>query len=152
MATSVGVYRYDNNRMSFRWIAVFTTASNCSGAFDWSGSRASWRIPLATTAQVITGLIVAKIDDCAVFHSKLVLVDGSALPSIMTYDVYTKLLTVNIAATQTPVTYTVNACANLNDKVTTAKSECKPIAIEIFYATSLGWGTANFYYEMEQLG
>jgi hypothetical protein len=107
---------------------------------------------LNKTAQTITGLLVAKIDDCAVFHNKLVLADGSALPSIMTYDVYTKILTVNIAATQTPVTYTVKACANLNDKVTTAKSECKQTLIEIFYASSLVWSSTSFYYETEQLG
>jgi hypothetical protein len=47
---SVGVYRPSGGYFSFRWIAVFSTASDCSGAFDWSGSRANWRIPITTTS------------------------------------------------------------------------------------------------------
>jgi enolase len=35
---SVGVASY-NQILSFRWIAVFTTKTDCSGPFDWSGSR-----------------------------------------------------------------------------------------------------------------
>jgi hypothetical protein len=70
---SVGVYRSNGGDFSFRWIAVFTTASNCSGPFDWSGSRLDWRITLNGANQVIKGVIFAKIDDCAVFHAILVL-------------------------------------------------------------------------------
>ena len=47
---------------------------------------------------MIKGLIFAKIDDCAIFHGKLVLADGSELPSFMAYDVFTKELTVNLDA------------------------------------------------------
>ena len=118
MGQSLGIYRNDGVYLSFRWIAVFTTASNCSGPFDWSSSRTDWRIPITSSAQVITGIIAAKIDDCAVFQGQLVLADGSALPSHITYDIYTKIATVNVSAPQAPVTITVNACANLNDKVT----------------------------------
>ncbi len=94
----MGVYRNDGEILSFRWIAVFSTASNCSGPFDWSGSRLDWRIPLTDANKVIKGLIFSKIDDCAVFHVMLVLADGSALPAFMTYDVYSKELTININA------------------------------------------------------
>jgi hypothetical protein len=59
----------------------------------------------------------------------LVLKDGSALPSFMTYDVYTKELTIIISASYMPVKYTVKACAYLNDRVTTAKSDCKEIEV-----------------------
>jgi hypothetical protein len=82
----------------FKWFAVFTTASDCSGPFDWSSSRTDWRILITSSAQTITGLLEAKIDDCAVFHDKLLLADDSALPSYITYDVYTKMATVNVGA------------------------------------------------------
>ena len=118
MGQSLGIYRSDGVYFSFRWIAVFTTASNCSGPFDWSSSRTDWRIAITSSAQVITGLLAAKIDDCAVFQGQLVLADGSALPSFITYDIYTKTATVNVGASQAPVTITVKACAYLNDKVT----------------------------------
>ncbi len=121
MGQSLGIYRNDGARLSFRWIAVFSTASNCSGPFDWSSSRTDWRIPITSSAQIISGLLAAKIDDCAVFQGQLVLADGSALPSFITYDIYTKTATVNVGASQAPVTITVKACAYLNDKVTTAK-------------------------------
>jgi hypothetical protein len=52
---------------------------------------------LTGAAQDVTGKIGAKIDDCAVFHSNLVLADGSALPSFITYDVYTNLVTIKIS-------------------------------------------------------
>ncbi len=32
---SVGIYRQDGNYLSFKWIAVFTTKTNCNGPFDW---------------------------------------------------------------------------------------------------------------------
>ena len=47
---SVGVYRTDGLRLSFRWLAVFTTKTNCSGSFDWSSSRTDWCVPLASIA------------------------------------------------------------------------------------------------------
>ena len=139
MGKSLGIYRNDGGNLAFRWIAVFTTASDCSGPFDWSSSRSNWRIPITSSAQVITGLLQAKIDDCAVFHGNLTQHNGAALPSFITYDIYTKTVTVNVGASpaQAPVTITVKVCANLNDKVTTAKSECKDTTIEIFFASSL---------------
>lgn len=101
-ARSVGVYalndEWGGKSLMFKWFAVFTTASDCSGSFDWSNSRTDWRILITSSAQTITGLLEAKIDDCAVFHDKLVLADGSALPSYITYDVYTKMATVNVGA------------------------------------------------------
>ncbi len=118
MGQSLGVYRNDGTKLAFRWIAVFTTASDCSSPFDWSSSRTDWRIPITSSAQVITGLLAAKIDDCAVFQGQLVLADGSALPSFITYDIYTKIATVNVVASQVPELITVKACAYLNDKVT----------------------------------
>ncbi len=36
-----------------------------------------------------------------------------------------------------PVEYTVKACANLNDKVTKAKFECKEIEVFLFGALTL---------------
>jgi hypothetical protein len=39
---------------------------------------------------------------------------------------------VNVGASQVSVTTTVKVCAYLNDKVTTAKSECKNLSVEIF--------------------
>lgn len=81
---------------------------------------------------MIKGLIFAKIGDCAIFHGKLVLADDSELPSFMAYDVFTKELTVNLGASLTPTKFTVKACAYLNDKVTTAKSECKELEIDLY--------------------
>jgi hypothetical protein len=71
------------------------------------------------------------IDDCAVFQGELVQADGSALPSFITYDIYTKIVTVNVSAFQEPATITVKACAFLNDKMTQAKFECKETVIEL---------------------
>ncbi len=67
---------------------------------------------------MITGSIAAKIGDCAVFQGALVQANDSALPSFITYDIYTKIATVNVSALQTPITITVKACAFLQDKVT----------------------------------
>ena len=78
------------------------------------------------------------------FHSELEQADGSPLPSFITYDVLTKLVTINVAASQVPATITVKACAYLNDKVTTAKSECKQTIIKVFSATSLAFTLAAF--------
>ena len=36
-----------------------------------------------------------------------------------------------------PVKYTVKACANLDDRVTTAKSECKEIEVDLYGITAL---------------
>jgi hypothetical protein len=48
------------------------------------------------------------------------------------------MVTVNVGASQAPVTITVKACANLDDKMTQAKSECQDTIIKIFkYADSL---------------
>ena len=77
--------------------------------------------------------------------------DGSPIPSYIIYDVYTKIVTVNVGASQAPASITVKACAYLNDKVTTAKSECKETLIEIFYADSLAFSPATLYFETEQL-
>jgi hypothetical protein len=54
-----------------------------------------------------------------------------------------------VGAFQAPSTITVKACAYLNDKMTTAKSECKEMLIEIFYANSLAFSNATFYFETE---
>ena len=64
------------------------------------------------------------------------LADGSALPPFITYDVYTKIATVNVVASREPVTLTVKACAYLNDKVTTPKNECRQTVIQIIYVAS----------------
>ncbi len=128
----MGIYNILGAALSFRWIAIFSTASDCSGPIDWTGTRTDWRIIISPTAQVITGTIIAKIDDCAVFIDKPKLSDGSQLPSFITYDVYSHQLKVNVDANHTPSTILVKACAYLNDKVTTAKSECKDIAIVIY--------------------
>jgi hypothetical protein len=50
--SSVGVYRTDGIgiALSFRWLAVFTTKTDCSGSFDWSSSRANWCIALTSSA------------------------------------------------------------------------------------------------------
>jgi hypothetical protein len=78
--------------------------------------------------------------------------DGSTLPSYITYDVYSTIATVNVgAASRSPSTITVKACAYLNDKVTTAKSECKEMLIKIFYADHLVFTPAILYFETEQL-
>ena len=58
--------------------------------------------------------------------------DGSELPYFINYDIYTKIATVNVGASQAPATITVKACAYLNDKMTQAKSECKETVIELF--------------------
>ncbi len=66
--------------------------------------------------------------------------DGSALPSFITYDIYTKIATVNVTALRAPTTVTVKACAFLQDKVTVAKSECKDdIDIMIFKSETVSW-------------
>ena len=77
--------------------------------------------------------------------------DGSPLPSYITYDKYTQITTVNVGASQAPSSITVKACAYLNDKVTTAKFECKDTLIEIFYADSLVFTPATLNFETEQL-
>ena len=147
----MALYRYDGFRFTIRWFAVFSTATDCSGAFDWSGSRASWRIPITASAQTVTGLLFATISDCAVFHSPLTLADGSALPSYVTYDRYTHVMTVNVGASQAPATITVKACANLNDRVTTAKLECQTKTVELIYvATSISWSPSTLSMEKEK--
>jgi len=46
-----------------------------------------------------------------------------------------------------PVKYTVKACANLNDRVTTAKSECKEIELDLYRnITSLAFAPQTFDY------
>ena len=78
--------------------------------------------------------------------------DGSTLPSYITYDVYSTIATVNVgAASRSPSTITVKACAYLNDNVTAQKSECNETLIEIFYADSLAFTPTNLYFETEQL-
>jgi len=54
-----------------------------------------------------------------------------------------------VGSFQAPTTITVKACAYLNDKVTTAKSECKEMLIEIFYANYLAFSPATLYFETE---
>jgi hypothetical protein len=89
---------------------------------------------------VITGSIAAKIGDCAVFQGALVKDDDSALPSFITYDIYTKIATVNVSALHAPITITVKACAFMQDKVTVAKSDCKDdIDIVIFKSETVSW-------------
>jgi hypothetical protein len=73
------------------------------------------------------------------------------LPIFINYDIYTKIATVNVAALQAPVSITVKACASLNDKVTTAKSDCQETLIEIFYADSLAFSPTTLYFETEEL-
>jgi hypothetical protein len=49
-----------------------------------------------------------------------------------------------------PVKYTVKACANLNDRVTTAKSECKEIDVFLHGdITSLEFAQQTFNYQHE---
>ena len=36
--SSVGIYRNDGLEFQLRWIGIFSTATDCSGSFDWSGS------------------------------------------------------------------------------------------------------------------
>jgi hypothetical protein len=48
--SSVGVYRNDGIALSFRWLAVFSTKTDCSGSFDWSSSRTDWYIALTSSA------------------------------------------------------------------------------------------------------
>lgn len=43
---SVAVYRSDNTKLSFRWIAVFTTKTNCTGSFSWTGTSNNLSITL----------------------------------------------------------------------------------------------------------
>ena len=77
-----------DNNFYLDCIAIFSTNTDCSGLFDWSMSRLDWLILLSNVQLAITGKIGAKIDDCAVFHDKLVLAEGSDLPLFMKYDVY----------------------------------------------------------------
>ena len=66
--------------------------------------------------------------------------DGSALPSFIIYDIYTKIATVNVSALQAPTTITVKACAFLQDKVTTPNKDCKDdIDIVIFKSETVSW-------------
>ena len=82
----------------------------------------------------------------------LVLSDGSALPSFMTYDVYTKVLTINNCQYQ-PAVYTVKSCAHLNDRIATARSECKEIVVDIYaLITSLSFSSPTFAYEYDVNG
>lgn len=50
-----------------------------------------------------------------------------------------------------PVKYTVKACANLNDRVTTAKFECKEIELDLYIGliTSLAFAQQTFNYQHE---
>jgi hypothetical protein len=73
------------------------------------------------------------------------------LPPFITYDLKTKIATINVATSQAQSSITVKACAYLNDKVTIAKSECKETLIEIFYADSLAFAPSTLYFETEQL-
>jgi len=82
----------------------------------------------------------------------LVLSDGSALPSFMTYDVYTKVLTINICQYQ-PAVYSVRSCVYLNDRIATARSECKEIVVDIYsFTTSLSFSSQTFTYEYDVSG
>lgn len=49
---SVGIIRKDTStRLSFSWIGIFTTATNCTGTFAWTDSRTDWpeKILISTT-------------------------------------------------------------------------------------------------------
>jgi hypothetical protein len=49
---SVGIIRKENNKkLSFSWIGIFTTATNCTGTFAWTDSRTDWpeKILISTT-------------------------------------------------------------------------------------------------------
>ena len=39
--TVVGIYR-TTGILEFKWVGVFTTATDCSALFDWTGSRSDW--------------------------------------------------------------------------------------------------------------
>ena len=39
--TVVGIYR-TTGVLEFKWVGVFTTTTDCSALFDWSGSRNDW--------------------------------------------------------------------------------------------------------------
>jgi hypothetical protein len=107
------------------------------------------RIPVKTTAQVITKTIAATIYDCAISMS-LLQADGSALPSYITYNVNTKTVTVNVSTPMASSSVTLKACAKLNDKITVPKTECKETQVEIFSADSLTFSQTTHYYETEK--
>jgi hypothetical protein len=103
LGKSVGVFRTDNVKFSLRWIAIFTTASDCSKPFDWLGGISStWRVPIRQVSYINTGRIFATIDDCAVHHGMLKLADGSPLPGFITYDIPTQDVSVEVSASQLP--------------------------------------------------
>ena len=92
---SVALYRY--GELMLRMILVFSTASDCSGVLDWSGSRQDWptRVPLLTTSQVVSGLCYATLnDDCAVINL-------ATFVAPFAYDIYTHMVTLTIGTLPT---------------------------------------------------
>lgn len=68
--TSVGIFRNDTKTLSFTWIGIFTTGTDCStGLFDWSRSEYfSSRLPLNISSYTISSPQFATIggSDCLV--------------------------------------------------------------------------------------
>ena len=90
MAKSVAVFKNPelNEKLQFRGILVTSTDSDCTGNFDWSGSKSDW--PGSPTANV-SGIVKATIGDCAISY-KADLDDGSILPDFIIYHPWTTTL------------------------------------------------------------
>ena len=112
---------------------MFSTATDCTGPFDWSASKQDWpsRIPIGVTPKVFAGAFFATISDCAVFQLT------AALPSFVVYDSLSKQLTITVSSSTPSGTYSVDITAYLNDRVTAPKQESKQLTFEVFKATEL---------------
>ena len=119
---TVGLYRY-TSPFQLRAIFIFSTASDCQGSFDWTGSRLSWpfyfKIPNTLAAEYTeVGFVVASLGDCAVFHEAR-FSDGTTLSPPFSYDVTTQTLTIQMKTTTTRGTKSIIVSAIIDDGVTT---------------------------------
>jgi hypothetical protein len=123
---------------TFRYFGVTSTATDCTGAFVWSGIGDAG-LPILASSTNYTFQVNATISDCAISYSQPTLSDGSALPAYVKFYVNDRVLTVTVSPSQTPSLITVSFTAHLFDGVSVYKNETKTKNIYMF--SSLSWVT-----------
>ena len=112
--------------LALRGFLLTTTETDCTGAFDWTQTKAAWPtnipVPKGNSVVGVVGMVKAAISDCAISH-KATLADDSKLPSFIEYDAQWNILMLMVTSDTPTGTYNVKVTAYNNDKVTVFKQD-----------------------------
>jgi hypothetical protein len=130
--TSFRIERSDGLPLGFFWVGIFSTLSECSGTFDWSGSWQTWPVLLNVPLTTTTFDVRATLGSYVLTHS-LKMIDFSSMPSYVTYDAATQRVSVTPPA-NTLISLQLLVVANLSYDAC-FKSSRFPLTINICTTT-----------------